>query len=115
ANRFPAYVDLVRRQLATDYPADALVGAGLSVMSGMSPSAQAYAEGAVTSTLESLDSKNRPDLQAGLVLTDVHNGDVLAVVGSGTPSQPGCNRAIDALRPVGAALAPLDYPPARRH
>ena len=24
ANRFPAYVDLVRRQLARDYPADAL-------------------------------------------------------------------------------------------
>ena len=109
ANRFPAYVDLVRRQLATDYPADALVGAGLSVMSGMSPSAQAYAEGAVTSTLESLDSKNRPDLQAGLVLTAVHNGDVLAVVGSGTPSQPGFNRAIDALRPVGSLLKPFVY------
>ena len=41
ANRFPAYVDLVRRQLARDYPADALSGAGLSVMSGMSPAAQA--------------------------------------------------------------------------
>ncbi|MEP6632862.1 MAG: transglycosylase domain-containing protein, partial [Luteimonas sp.] len=37
ANRFPAYVDLVRRQLARDYPADALQGAGLSVMTGMSP------------------------------------------------------------------------------
>ncbi|KGM56626.1 penicillin-binding protein [Lysobacter arseniciresistens ZS79] len=109
ANRFPAYVDLIRRQLATDYPADALAGAGLSVMSGMSPSAQAYAEGAVTSTLESLASKNRPDLQAGLVLTDVHNGDVLAVVGSGSPSRPGFNRAIDALRPVGSLLKPFVY------
>jgi penicillin-binding protein 1B len=37
----PAYVDLVRRQLARDYPADALQGAGLSVLSAMSPSAQA--------------------------------------------------------------------------
>ena len=109
ANRFPAYVDLVRRQLASDYPADALAGAGLSVMSGMSPSAQAYAEGAVTSTLESLESKNRPDLQAGLVLTDVHNGDVLAVVGSGTPSRPGFNRAIEAQRPVGSLLKPFVY------
>lgn len=109
ANRFPAYVDLVRRQLASDYPADALAGAGLSVMSGMSPSAQAYAEGAVTSTLESLAGKNRPDLQAGLVLTDVHNGDVLAVVGSGSPSKPGFNRAIDALRPVGSLLKPFVY------
>ncbi|WP_330970659.1 transglycosylase domain-containing protein, partial [Lysobacter sp. A3-1-A15] len=41
ANRFPAYVDLIRRQLAREYPADALAGAGLAVMSGMAPSAQA--------------------------------------------------------------------------
>ncbi|MEG3185183.1 penicillin-binding protein 1B [Novilysobacter erysipheiresistens] len=109
ANRFPAYVDLVRRQLASDYPADALAGAGLSVMTGMSPSAQAYAEGAVTKTLESLDSKNRPDLQAGLVLTDVHDGEVLAVVGSGTPARPGFNRAVEARRPVGSLLKPFVY------
>src|SRR3546814_2096573 len=57
ANRFPAYVDLVRRQLARDYPADALQGAGLSVMTAMSPAAQAYAEGRSeehTSELQSL-------------------------------------------------------------
>ena len=52
ANRFPAYVDLVRRQLARDYPESALQGAGLSVMTGMSPSAQAYAEGAVARDAE---------------------------------------------------------------
>ena len=108
-NRFPAYVDLVRRQLASDYPADALAGAGLSVMTGMSPSAQAYAEGAVVKTLEDLDSKNRPDLQAGLVLTDVDGGEVLAVVGSGTPARPGFNRAIEAKRPVGSLLKPFVY------
>ena len=109
ANRFPAYVDLVRRQLASDYPRDALAGAGLSVMTGMSPSAQAYAEGAVVKALEDLDSKNRPDLQAGLVLTDVHDGEVLAVVGSGTPARPGFNRAIEARRPVGSLLKPFVY------
>jgi penicillin-binding protein 1B len=61
ANRFPAYVDLVRRQLGHDYPESALQGAGLSVMTGMSPSAQAYAEGAVTRTIKSLESKRRPN------------------------------------------------------
>ena len=48
ANRFPAYVDLVRRQLARDYPKPTRCRAPGSVMTGMSPSAQAYAEGAVT-------------------------------------------------------------------
>src|SRR5690606_9189602 len=74
ANRFPAYVDLVRRQLARDYPEDALQGAGLAGMTGMSPSAQAYAQGAVAATLKALAAKNRQALQAGLVLRDVHAG-----------------------------------------
>lgn len=109
ANRFPAYVDVVRRQLATDYPADALQGAGLSVMTGMSPSAQAYAEGAVTRTLESLKSRRRPSLQAGMVVTDVDDGEVVAVVGSRDFSEHGFNRAVEALRPVGSLLKPFVY------
>ncbi len=109
ANRFPAYIDLVRRQLAHDYPEGALQGAGLSVLTGMSPSAQAYAEGAVTRTIKSLEGRKRPPLQAGLVLTDVHNGDVLAVVGSRDVSQPGFNRAVEAQRPVGSLLKPFVY------
>jgi penicillin-binding protein 1B len=108
-NRFPAYVDLIRRQLARDYPADQLAGAGLSVMSGMSPSAQAFAEGAVTRTLKSLDSKRRPPLQTGLVVTDVHNGEVVAVVGSRLYSEHGFNRAVEAQRPVGSLLKPFVY------
>ena len=109
ANRFPAYVDLVRRQLAHDYPENVLQGAGMSVLTGMSPSAQAYAEGAVTRTLKSLEGRKRPPLQAGLVLTDVHDGDVLAVIGSGEVSQPGFNRAVEAQRPVGSLLKPFVY------
>lgn len=109
ANRFPAYVDLVRRQLARDFSADELQGAGLSVLSAMSPSAQAYAEGAVTRTLKSLDHKSRPPLQAGLVVTDVHNGDVVAVVGSRSIQEHGFNRAVEAQRPVGSLLKPFVY------
>jgi penicillin-binding protein 1B len=109
ADRFPAYVDLVRRQLARDYPADALQGAGLSVMSAMSPSAQAYAEGAVTRTLKSIDSRHRPPLEAGVILTDVHDGNVRAVVGSRDFVEHGFNRAVEAQRPVGSLLKPFVY------
>ncbi|MEZ0469366.1 penicillin-binding protein 1B [Luteimonas salinilitoris] len=109
ANRFPAYVDLVRRQLARDYPSDALQGAGLSVMTAMSPSAQGYAEGAVRRTIEALSKGKGPPLQTGLVLTDVDNGEVIAVVGSRDPTQHGFNRAIEAHRPVGSLLKPFVY------
>ncbi len=109
ANRFPAYIDLVRRQMGNDYPESVLQGAGLSVFTGMSPSAQAHAEAAVTHTIKSLENKRRPELQAGVVVTDVHNGDVLAVVGSRDVDSPGFNRAIEAQRPVGSLLKPFVY------
>ncbi len=109
ANRFPGYVDLIRRQLARDYPAGALQGAGLSVMSAMSPSAQAYAEGATVRTLKDLSTARRPALQAGLVVTDVHSGEVIAAVGSRDPVEHGFNRAIEAQRPVGSLLKPFVY------
>ena len=109
ANRFPAYVELVRRQLAADYPADALQGAGLSVMTAMSPSAQAYAEGAITKTLKDIENKKRPPLEAAMLVTDTHYGEVLAVVGSRNFDQPGFNRALEAKRPVGSLLKPFVY------
>lgn len=109
ANRFPAYVDLVRRQLAHDYPEDALQGAGLTVMTGMSPSAQAYAEGAVKRTIAQLEKGKRPPLQAGVVMTDVRNGDVLAVIGSRDVAVPGFNRAVEAQRQVGSLIKPFVY------
>lgn len=108
ANRFPAFVDLVRRQLARDYSADELAGAGLRVMSSMSPSAQAYAEGAVTRTLKGLGKRKAP-LQAAVVVTDVDDGGVRAVVGGKDFDTHGFNRAIEAQRPVGSLLKPFVY------
>jgi len=109
ANRFPAYVDLVRRQLLSDYPAGSLQGAGLNVMTAMSPSAQAHAERAVVETLKTLQTPRRPELQTGMVVTDVHTGQVIAAIGDRNPSEHGFNRVIDAARPVGSLLKPFVY------
>jgi len=108
-NRYPAFLELARRQLARDYPADALTGAGLVVHTTLAPSAQRQAERAVTTTLAGLERPGRPPLQAALVLTDARNGDVLAIVGDRDPSQPAFNRALDARRPVGSLLKPMVY------
>jgi penicillin-binding protein 1B len=109
ANRFPAYVDLVRRQLARDYSEEELQGAGLTVLTSMSPSAQAYAEGAVTRTMKALGTSRRPPLQAGVMVTDVHTGEVVAVIGSRSFDEQGFNRAVQAQRPVGSLLKPFVY------
>jgi len=108
-NRHPAFLDLVRRQLARDYPAKALTGAGLSVHTTLAPSAQLDAEAAVIRNLAALERPNRPALQAALVLTDAQSGDVHALVGDRQPGNPAFNRALDARRPVGSLLKPMVY------
>jgi penicillin-binding protein 1B len=108
-NRNPAFMDLVRRQLARDYPADALRGAGLSVLTSLSPSAQQLSERAVSDTLARVQRKQGPALQAGMVVTDTGSGEVLAMVGNRDTDQPGFNRALEAQRPVGSLLKPMVY------
>ena len=108
-NRYPAFVDLVRRQLQTDYPADSLKGAGLVIHSTLDPAAQIDAEQALQDALDKVQRKKGPPLEGGLIVTDVRDGDVLAVVGGRDVAQPGFNRALDAQRPVGSLLKPFVY------
>lgn len=108
-NRAPAFMDLVRRQLARDYPADALRGAGLSVMTTLSPSVQTLSERAVATTLARIERKQGPALQSGMVVTDTSGGEVLAMVGSRKADEHGFNRALEAQRPVGSLLKPFVY------
>jgi penicillin-binding protein 1B len=108
-NRTPAFLDLVRRQLARDYPADALRGAGLTVMTTLAPSTQTLSERAVTGTLGRIQRKQGPALQAGMIVTDTDTGEVLAMVGNRKPDEPGFNRALEAQRPVGSLLKPFVY------
>jgi penicillin-binding protein 1B len=108
-NRNPAFMDLVRRQLARDYPADALKGAGMTVHTSLAPSVQMLSEKAVIDTLSKIQRKQGPTLQAGMVVTDSQNGEVLAMVGNKNVDQPGFNRALEAQRPVGSLLKPFVY------
>lgn len=108
-NRAPAFMDLVRRQLASDYPSDELRGAGLSVLTTLAPSVQMLSERAVVSTLAKVERKQGPSLQAGVVVSDTSSGEVLAMVGNRHSDQPGFNRALEAQRPVGSLLKPFIY------
>jgi len=108
-NRAPAFLDLVKRQLARDYPADALRGAGMTVLSTLAPSVQTLSERAIRDTLPRAERKQGPSLQAGMVVTDTESGEVLAMVGNRKSDEPGFNRALEAQRPVGSLLKPFVY------
>ncbi len=114
ANRYPAFMDLVLRQLQNDYPVASLEGAGLAVHTTLAPTAQDAAQSAVDAVVAELAgnpsaNQRRPPLQAGLVLTDADSGELRAVVGGVGSTAIGFNRALDARRPVGSLLKPFVY------
>jgi penicillin-binding protein 1B len=109
---FPAFLDLVRRQLRTDYKEEALTEAGLVVFSTLDPLLQEKAEAALESELDRQDASARKashDLEGVVVVTSPQTGEVVAMVGGRHASFDGFNRALDARRPIGSLAKPLVY------
>lgn len=109
-NRYPAYIDLVRRHLARDYKEEDLRSEGLRIFTTLNPTIQYAAEFAVTDTLPKLGrGETRKALEAALVVTSKDSGEVLALVGGRDPQFAGFNRALDASRPIGSLIKPFIY------
>ncbi|MBC7185340.1 MAG: transglycosylase domain-containing protein, partial [Marinobacter sp.] len=106
-NRYPAYIDLVRRHLARDYREEDLRSEGLRIFTTLDPAIQYAAEFAVTDTVPRLGGSE--SLQATLVVTSKDSGEVLALVGGKDPRFSGFNRALDANRQIGSLIKPFIY------
>ncbi|HET6631154.1 MAG TPA: penicillin-binding protein 1B [Rhodanobacteraceae bacterium] len=107
-DRFPAFMQLVRRQIGADFDEDTLRAGGLSIFTTLDPAVQIDAEHALAATLEGLGERGKP-LQGAVVVTDAENGAVRAVVGGRHAGARGFNRALDARRPVGSLIKPFVY------
>lgn len=107
-NRYPAFLDLVRSQIAHDYEGSALRSEGLSIHTALAPSTQHFAENAVTEEIKTL-AKDTTGLQAAMVVANAQTGAVEAIVGDRDASRPGFNRAISAARPIGSLVKPFIY------
>lgn len=115
-SRYPAFLELVRRQLKRDYRAADLSNEGLRIFTTLGPSEQEFAQQAVTSGLDDLQQRGLPeDLQSAMVLADTASGEVRALVGDRLPGRDGFNRALDARRQVGSVIKPLVYLLALEH
>ncbi len=110
SSRYPAFMDLVRRQLREQYAEDELQREGLRVLTTLDPVAQAEAEQAASKGLSGIERDHGwTELQTGMVIADPHTGDILALVGDRNPARAGFNRAVDARRQVGSVIKPFVY------
>ena len=115
-SRYPAFLDLVRRQLKRDYRSSDLSSEGLRIFTTLAPSEQDYAQKAVTSGLEDLQQRGLPaELQSALVMVDVASGEIRALVGDRVVGRNYFNRALDARRQIGSVIKPLVYLLALEH
>jgi penicillin-binding protein 1B len=110
-SRYPAFMDLVRRQLQRDYRQEDLTSEGLRIFTTFDPRVQQAAEQALRRRVQLLDLQRglQGQLQGAVIVTDTTSGEVLAVVGDRQPQYAGFNRALDAQRQIGSLIKPAVY------
>jgi penicillin-binding protein 1B len=110
--RYPAFVDLVRAQLAGQYQVNDLTDEGLRIFTTLDPRVQEAVETRITADLPTLEKSRqmKPDtLEAAGIVSTVEAGEVLAIVGGRDFRFAGFNRALEAQRPIGSLAKPFVY------
>ncbi len=105
---YPAFVNLVQRQLTRDYDAEDLKSEGLQIFTTLDPYIQHVTEKSIRSTVPALD-RQTDELQAAAIVASPDSGEILATVGDRNPSFAGFNRALDAQRHIGSLMKPVVY------
>ena len=109
---YPAFVELVHRQLRRDYREEDLRSDGLQIFSSLDPLAQFAAERALTTRLTQLEKARRippKALEGAVVVSNTQNGEIQALVGGRNTRYEGFNRALDTERPIGSLIKPVIY------
>lgn len=107
---YPAFMDLVKRQLREDYREQDLTEEGLRIFTSMDPVLQMKAEKAATEAFARMKGRAGIDeVEAAMVAVRPDSGEVLAMLGSRQPRFAGFNRALDAARPIGSLVKPAVY------
>lgn len=106
---YPAFMDLIKRQLREDYQDEDLTSEGLRIFTSLDPLLQSKAERAIDTAFKRLGDRAGKDMESALVVTGAQTGEVLALVGGRNPRFSGFNRALDAARPIGSLVKPAIY------
>jgi penicillin-binding protein 1B len=112
ASRYPAYTDLLSRQLGKSYDQSYLMEGGLNVYSTLDESVQQIAQNRFKAALEALEKKHAikaGSLQGAMVILEPKSGEIAAMIGARDAKTGDFNRALDARRPIGSLVKPAVY------
>ena len=109
-NRYPGFLDLVKRQLRQEYREDDLTSEGLRIFTTLDTKVQDILENTITRTLKRLEKRaNSSKLETAAIVTRREGGEIVALAGGRDPRGVGFNRALDAVRPIGSLVKPFVY------
>jgi len=109
-NRFPAFLELVRRQLETEYRGEDLKSNGLKILTTLDPQVQWQVERQLLSTVKEIEERaGSENIEGSVVVTGRENGEVQALSGGLNALESGFNRALDASRHIGSLVKPAVF------
>lgn len=109
-HKYPAFMDVVNRELRRVLPSPELRDSGIKIFSTLDPHIQRAAEEAVSAQLPKLAQERKiPDLNTALISSNYKTGEIRALVGGKDFSYRGFNRVLDANRPIGSLIKPAVY------
>lgn len=110
--KYPAFLELVQRQLQADYKPEDLRSEGLRIFTTLDPAFQDVLEQQTSARLARLEKqRNIPTgaLEAAGIISSTQTGEILALLGGRNRDDIGFNRALDAHRPIGSLIKPAVY------
>jgi len=110
SNRYPGFLDLVKRQLKEEYREDDFTSEGLKIFTTLDTQVQDTLEKTVATQLSKLEKlPHANNLESAVIVTRRDSGEVAALVSGRENAAAGFNRALDALRPIGSLIKPVVY------
>lgn len=110
ANRYPGFLDLVKRRLKEEYREEDFTSEGLRIFTTLDTQIQDTLEAIVAKKLTELEKSSKARrLETAVLVTRRDSGEIAALISGRDNTVKGFNRALDAVRPVGSLIKPVIY------
>jgi penicillin-binding protein 1B len=110
SSRFPAFMQLIQRELVGEFDKKMLTSAGLNIFTTLDLHVQNALEQSIQRGMKALEKRNKVEkLQTAAIITDRKTGEVTGFTGGRDLSFAGFNRALNAVRPIGSLVKPAVY------
>ncbi|MEE9425231.1 MAG: penicillin-binding protein 1B [Methylococcales bacterium] len=110
SSRYPAFIELVQRELADEFDRKMLTSAGLNIFTTLDLQVQNALEVSIQNGMAALEKRKKvTKLQTAAVITDRQTGEITGFTGGRDLRFAGFNRALKAVRPIGSLVKPAVY------